>query len=450
MKSTDSSYIPRDIDSELLKWKQDKSHKPLLIRGARQVGKSSTVHNISTAFKYFAEVNFEKDEKLKRIFNGDLSPKRICNDISAIISVPIIPGETLLFFDEIQGCEAAISSLRFFYEEYPELHVVAAGSLLEFALRDLPAFGVGRIRSLYMYPLSFDEFLSAMGFTRLLEAKRNASVQKPLPESLHLKLVEQIRYFHLIGGMPAAVRQWAETSDYNDCKAIHNDIIQTYLDDFSKYHKRVNPQLLRNTLNAVAANICSKFKYSSAGNDYDTRQVKQALEMLVMAGLITPVTHTSANGLPLAAGANDKFRKYLFIDTALLLRLHHLEIEDILISLPSDFVNKGSLAEMFVGLEMIKYSDPYEKHELFYWQREERNTQAEIDFVTVNRGKIMPVEVKAGKRGSLQSMYIFLAKKGLSEGIRCALEPFSHYNDIMVFPLYAVSNFISGFRSDLK
>jgi predicted AAA+ superfamily ATPase len=254
-------------------------------------------------------------------------------------------------------------------------------------------------------------------------------------------LVEQIRYFQLIGGMPAAVNLWKETNNYNKCKAIHNDIIQTYLDDFSKYHKRIDPNLLRNTMNAVAANTCSKFKYSSVGNEYDTRQVKQATDMLSMAGLIKPVTHTSANAIPLGAEANDKFRKYIFIDPALLLRLLHLEVEDILISLPSDFVNKGKIAEMFVGLELTKYSSPYEKSELYYWQREEKSAQAEVDYIIARNGKIIPVEVKAGRRGSLQSMYIFLEKKALNSGIRCALEPFSSYNNILVYPLYAVSNF---------
>ena len=441
MKSIPATYLPRDIDSELLEWKNDRHHKPLLIRGARQVGKSSAVRQLAKSFKFFAEVNFERDERLKRIFDGELSPTRICNELSAITSIHVIPGDTLVFLDEIQGCEAAIKSLRFFYEDYPELHIVAAGSLLEFALRDLSSFGVGRIRSLYMYPFSFNEFLNALGFDVLLETKENASVQRPLSEPLHMKLVEQVRYFHLIGGMPAAVKIWKETNEYHQCKAVHNDIIQTYLDDFSKYHKRIDPQLLRNTMNAVAANICSKFKYSSVGNEYDNRQVKQALEMLSMAGLIIPVTHTSANGLPLGAEANEKFRKYIFIDPALLLRMLHLEVDDILISLPSDFVNKGKLAEMFVGLEFTKYSSPYEKSELYYWQREEKHTQAEVDYVIVINGKIIPVEVKAGKRGSLQSMYIFLERKGLTSGIRCALEPFSSYNNILVYPLYAVSNF---------
>jgi uncharacterized protein len=434
-------YLERAIDAELLNWKNDPRHKPLLVRGARQVGKSSAIRNLGKSFRYFLEVNFEKNKNAARIFEGDLSPKRICNDLSAIFLTPVIPGETLLFFDEIQGCENAIRSLRFFYEDYQELHVVAAGSLLEFAIKDLSSFGVGRIRSIYLYPFSFDEFLCAQGFTALYEAKQKATPGMPLSMPLHDKLVEQIRYFYLVGGMPAAVRLWIEEKNYKECRALHNDIVNSYYDDFSKYHKKVDLQLLRSTLSAVAVNISTKFKYSSVGSNYNSVQVKSALGMLSMAGLIIPVTHTSSNGQPLGYEANEKFRKFIFIDPALLLNLHQVKVEDILISTPVDFVHKGSLAEMFVGLELIKYSDCYSKSDLFYWQREEKKAQAEIDYVIIRNGKLTPVEVKAGTRGSMQSMQIFLDKKNLSEGIRCALEPFSKFGRILVYPLYAVSGF---------
>lgn len=434
-------YITRTVDAELLKWKADLQHKPLLVRGARQVGKSSAVRNLGKNFKYFLEINFEKNKNAQLVFEGDLSPKRICNDLSALFLTPIIPGETLLFLDEIQSCKNAIQSLRFFYEDYPELHVIAAGSLLEFALKNLSSFGVGRIRSMFMYPFSFDEFLLAQGYSGLLEAKKGASPEKPLSEPLHNKLVEQIRYFYLTGGMPAAVKIWIEKQNYKDCKSVHNDIILSYFDDFAKYHKRVDPHLLRNTLNAVAVNIGSKFKYTSVGEGYDAKQVKTALEMLTMAGLIIPVTHTSSNGQPLGYETNEKIRKFIFLDTALLLNLHQLKVEDILISTPVDFVNKGNLAEMFVGLELVKYSDCYSKSDLFFWQREEQKTQAEVDYVVIRNGVLTPVEVKAGTRGSMQSLNIFLEKKNLSIGIRCSLEPFSRYTNIEVFPLYAISNF---------
>lgn len=440
MKKTEK-YITRTVDAELLKWKADLQHKPLLVRGARQVGKSSAVRNLGKNFKYFLEINFEKNKNAQLVFEGDLSPKRICNDLSALFLTPIIPGETLLFLDEIQSCENAIQSLRFFYEDYPELHVIAAGSLLEFALKNLSSFGVGRIRSMFMYPFSFDEFLLAQGYSGLVEAKKGASPEKPLSEPLHDKLVEQIRYFYLTGGMPAAVKLWIEKQNYKECKSVHNDIILSYFDDFAKYHKRVDPNLLRNTLNAVAVNIGSKFKYTSVGKGYDSKQVKTALEMMAMAGLIIPVTHTSSNGQPLGYETNEKIRKFIFLDTALLLNLHQLKVEDILISTPVDFVNKGNLAEMFVGLELVKYSDCYSKSDLFFWQREEQKTQAEVDYVVIRNGILTPLEVKAGTRGSMQSLNIFLEKKNLSIGIRCSLEPFSRYTNIEVFPLYAISNF---------
>lgn len=431
-------YIPRAIDAELRKWKEDARHKPLLIRGARQVGKSSAVRNLGRSFNYFIEVNLEKNKSLSKVFEGDLSPQRICRDLSAILSIPIVPGETLLFIDEIQISKEAISSLRFFYEDYQELHVIAAGPLLEFALKELQSFGVGRIRSLFMYPFSFNEFLLAQGLSGLLDAKRKASPDHPLIEPIHEKLIEQVRYFHLIGGMPAAVSLWIETHDYLQCKDVHNDIMQSYTDDFSKYGSKIDPQLLRNTMNAISANVCSKFKYTSV-REYDSRQVKRALELLSMAGVIIPVTHTSANGQPLGAEANDKFRKFIFLDTALLLRLQHFEAKDILMSTPADFVNKGSLAEMFVGLELLKYDSPYEKQELYFWQREEPKLQSEVDYVVVREGKTLPIEVKAGRRGAMQSMYQFLEKKGGKFGVRCSLEPYASYEKIKVYPLYAVS-----------
>lgn len=302
----DDLYMPRSVDKELLRWKEDPRHKPLLIRGARQVGKSSAVRHLAKSFKYFVELNLERDENLRKIFEGDLSPQRICRDLSVLVSIPIIPGETLLFIDEIQGSKQAISSLRFFYEDYQELHVIAAGSLLEFALRDLQSFGVGRIRSLFMYPLSFNEFLEAQNLTGLLDVKKSASPDNPLIEPLHEKLVEQIRYFHLVGGMPAAVSLWCQTHNYQECRDVHNDIVLSYIDDFSKYGTRIDPRLLRNVMNAIAANVCTKFKYASVV-DYDSRQVKEALELLRMAGIIIPVTHTSANGQPLGAEVNDKY-----------------------------------------------------------------------------------------------------------------------------------------------
>src|SRR5579863_6303177 len=171
-------YLPRKIDHELSAWRNEKEGKPLLIRGARQVGKSTAIRELSKQFDHYLEVNFEEQRQVHSLFEGDLNPKELCENLSILYGVPIIPGKTLLFFDEIQSCIPAISALRFFYEKYPELHVIAAGSLLEFALAEIPSFGVGRIRSLFVYPLSFDEFLTGIGENMLVEAKKKASAQK--------------------------------------------------------------------------------------------------------------------------------------------------------------------------------------------------------------------------------------------------------------------------------
>jgi len=186
-------YYKRLIDRHLFDWKANPTRKPLILRGARQVGKSSAVRHLALQFDHFVEVNFEETPALKSLFSGTLDPKQIIENLSIFLGTPITPGQTLLFFDEIQACPAAISSLRFFYEKMPALHVVAAGSLLEFALQSLPSYGVGRVRSLFLYPFSFDEFLSAIGEQSLLEAKRKANFERPLSDLLHQKLLVTIQ-----------------------------------------------------------------------------------------------------------------------------------------------------------------------------------------------------------------------------------------------------------------
>ena len=211
-------YCKRLIDKYLSEWASRDVHKPLLLRGARQVGKSTAVQELSKKFETFVEINFEKQPKYKALFKDDLDVKRIVPQISAMYGTSIKPGKTLLFLDEIQDCPQAIMALRFFKEDMPELHVIAAGSLLEFALNELPTFGVGRIHSMFMYPMTFDEFLEANGLHLLIEARNQASIDNPLPEPLHDKLVEMLRAYMLVGGMPESVKTWVEYHDYGKCQ----------------------------------------------------------------------------------------------------------------------------------------------------------------------------------------------------------------------------------------
>ncbi len=442
------TYYFRNIDKHLLEWKKENNHKPLLLRGARQVGKSSAIRQLGKSFKYFVEVNFERDNEITSIFKGNLKPKEIASRLSAFYGIPIIPNETLLFFDEIQACHEAIHSLWFFYEDYPELHVIAAGSLLEFALKKMTSFGVGRVRSLFMYPMSFDEFLFANGNTAWVEAKQNSTPDNPIFDALHSKLVESFRNYLLVGGMPESVSNWIETGDYLRCQQIQDDIMLTYEDDFSKYEERIEPMLLRQTLHSIASQIGNKFVYSNVQGNYRSEKVKEALELLKDAGLIKAVVHTAANGIPLGAEINDKFVKYIFLDSGLLLRLLGFENTNgqseisklILTGTAAELVNKGHITEMVAGLELLKYNSPTQRHDLYYWQNLSRGAQAEVDYVIARNMKVVPLEVKAGTSGSMRSMYQLMSDKKLDYGIRTSLENFGKINNIDIIPIYALSN----------
>ncbi len=218
-------YLSRSVENELNIWKEEPNRLPLLIRGARQVGKSSLVKQFGQQFQYYLELNLEMDPEISKVFEGNLEPHRICDDLALIYNTPIIPGKTLLFIDEIQTSLSAIASLRFFYEQYPELHVIAAGSLLEFALSELPSFGVGRIRSLFLYPFSFNEFLHAMSEQRLLSAIQKARPEKPLSELVHKKALALFKRFLIIGGMPKVVSYYVETGDLLKCQQVLDDFV---------------------------------------------------------------------------------------------------------------------------------------------------------------------------------------------------------------------------------
>ena len=446
-----AEYIHRNIDSELIAWKEDSMRKPLLLRGARQVGKSTAVRNLGKGFKYFVEVNLESQPSIRQLFTKDIDVHRTCEAISATLGIPVVAGKTLLFIDEIQVCQEAIMSLRYFKEDYPELHVIAAGSLLEFTLEELPSFGVGRIRSIYMYPFSFDEFLLAQGLDTTVDFKHKATSLSPLPEAVHNKLVEQLKTFYLVGGMPAAITEWVESKSYIECTRVHNDILDTYQDDFSKYKSRISPALLRQVLRSVALQAGCKFVFRQVADDIHSSVIKEALHLLTLAGLIKPVTHSDGNGVPLGAEENCNYTKYLFLDLGLMQTMLGTPAANVLLSSDVDFVNKGAASEMFAGLELVKNHDCFQKAEMYYWQNLSRGTNAEIDYLVVKDGIVVPIEVKASTRGSMQSLWLFMRKKGLHRAIRTSLENFGEFEyvdkesqdevrHVDVVPLYALSN----------
>ena len=457
-------YLERTVDKLLLEWKHGASLKPLLLRGARQVGKSSAVEHLGESFDYFIEVNFEKRPEIKEVFEKIHDVHELANSLSLLYNTPVKAGETLLFLDEIQSSPDAIRSLWAFKEDFPDLHVIAAGSLLEFVLKDLSSFGVGRIRSLFVYPFSFDEFLMAEGKKSWVKAKKEASGKKPLLAALHNDLVQHFRTFLMVGGMPASVSAWVTSHDYRLCQTELDDIQLTYYDDFAKYAKKVDPTLLRNTLQSVVLQIGGKFMYSKVEGFYRAEEVKKALGLLCDAGIIKRVSHTAANGLPLGAEVNEKYRKYIYLDSALLLRILDMDLgsirqqtELIVAGTAEDLVNKGGLAEMVLGWEMIKYNNPRSQHDLYYWENMAEGTCSEVDYIMARDLKVVPIECKAGISGKMKSLHLFMRQKHLTDAIRCSLENFATIETldkqddnierrIQIIPLYAVSNLFNDFQ----
>lgn len=436
-------YLNRKIDNELSVWSRDSNRKPLLVRGARQVGKTASVRKLAEQFEHFIEINFEEQKQVHQLFSGDISPGEICENLSILYNIPIVEGKTLLFFDEIQSCLPAISSLRFFYEKLPAVHLIAAGSLLEFAFEEILSFGVGRVRSFFMHPFSFDEFLLACGEELLLKAKHNANIQNPLSLPLHQKLVKYLKRFMVLGGMPEVVVNFVKNKDVTMCQRTLNDLTFSLKDDFAKYKKRVPELRISEIFESIVQQSGGKFIYSKAITQANHRQIKEAVDLLIKAGLVIPVTHTSANGLPLGAESNVKKRKLLIFDTGIFQCLLGLNISDFIFSDDFQLINKGSLAEQFVGLEILKASSCYSQTNLYYWHREALNSNAEVDYVINKSDNIIPVEVKSGTKGSMRSMYIFLDEKKRNTGCRFSLEPCTSYNKIVTYPLYAVSDYMS-------
>jgi len=323
------AYIKRNLDKVLLAWKTDVDRKPLLVRGARQVGKTSTIEQFGSHFESFISVNFEKNKNLKTLFDGDLDVKEICLKLSVQFKTQIVPSKTLLFLDEIQSCPDAIMSLRYFYEDYPELHVIAAGSLLEFALEELPTFGVGRIDSLFMYPFSFQEFMFACGEELLWDEVCKSSPEKPLFPVFHAKCLDLFRKFLIIGGMPAAVSDFVKNNDLLRVQKTLDRLILSYQADFAKYKKKLPAILLREVFASVVKQSGGKFIYAKAA-ETSRYNIKQAINMLIMAGLVIPVISSSANGIPLGAEVNHKKCKMLLLDTGIFQRLLNLQLSEIL------------------------------------------------------------------------------------------------------------------------
>jgi predicted AAA+ superfamily ATPase len=432
------SYIERQIDEDLIDWKNQPSRKPILVRGARQVGKSSTVRNLGKNFEYFIELDFISNKSIHKLFEGDIDPRKIYEELSLIFNTPIIPKKTLVFFDEIQACPSAITSLRYFYEKTPDIHLIAAGSLLEFALKELPSFGVGRVRSIYLYPFSFSEFLIAFNERPLVKLIDKLSIDEPLSEPAHNKLKQYLIRYITIGGMPEVVASYINGASLLACQGILEELTSSIYDDFSKYKLKVPSTRLREVFSSVVFQTGYKFVLSQIDSHATRLQLKEGLELLEQAGIIYPVIHSSSNGIPLGAQTKDNFRKYLLFDTGIFQRFLNLDLSELFLNTEISLVNKGVIAELYTGLELIKSQPNNQASSLYYWQREKKGSQAEIDYVIELGNMIVPIEVKSGIKGKMQSLRIFMEEKKCKFGIRTSLENFARLEKINIIPLYAI------------
>ena len=430
--------MKRMIDEELAKWASEQMPKPLLLRGARQVGKTYAVRKLAKHFMHFAEINLDENPEASTFFDGPLSAQPIVEKISAYTHTPIIPGKTLLFLDETQACPRALAALRYFKEQAPGLHVVAAGSLLEFALGEIPSLGVGRLTSRFMYPMTFTEFLCGIGEEPLVQMMDAADFSHPLDEPFHRRLIAHLRTYITIGGMPEIVSNYASHRDLLSAMETLDDLLLVFQDDFAKYRQRVPIARLAETFRSVALQSGGKFMCARVNRETRSTAIRDALELLVKAGLVLKTYHTSANGIPLGAEIDESAFKALLADTGLHQRLLGLDLKELVSLDDVAFANKGSLAEIYAALQIASHTSMRHRPELYYWHREATNATAEVDFVLQHGDRLLPVEVKSGVRGSMKSLRLFMAEKHIDTGVRISLENFATLPDVRILPLYAI------------
>ncbi len=413
--------LSRNATGYLDDWKRRPGRKPLVLRGARQVGKTHLVtHWGREAFGSILTVDLERERELHSVFDQS-DPVKLLQELAILKGERLVPGEGLLFLDEIQACPRALAVLRDFHELMPELHVIAAGSLLDFALRDFThTMPVGRVEYLFLHPLSFNEFVLATEGDGLADVLAAYHVGDVMTDAMARRLEDALRHYLFVGGMPEAVQAYASRAPLLDVQRIQSSIVDTMEDDFAKYGSRAQQDLLRTTLRHVARNVGRKLKYVNVSADRRAAEVRAALDLLAKGRVVHLVYHSSANGVPLGAEVNEKRFKALFLDCGLANRVCGLPL------VPADgvlTVNEGALAEQFVGQELRRSGLPFEDAPLYYWHREARNANAEVDYVIGAGTEVIPVEVKAAAGGALRSVFQFLREKGRERAIRLYLGP---------------------------
>ena len=436
--------MKRFIEDNLIKWKDEEGRKPLILSGARQVGKSYLIEqNFAPHFDQLLSINFEKQPEYNNCFESGYSTASILRKIEALAGKRIRIGNTLVFFDEIQFCPKAIIALRYFFEEMPALHIIAAGSLLEFTIEKI-SVPVGRVTFRHLDPMSFEEFLYNSGNQFLLDEIRNHSIVMPFPEALHNRATALVKEYMAVGGMPQVLASFIEHQDYLRCQELLSDLLESYIKDFPKYSsKHSDLKYIDTIFSRVPHLVGNQFKFVQISRDIQSKYLRNGLELLNKADLVKLIYKTS--GIPLGANYNPERFKLLFLDIGLMQRGCDLSISR-WITDSYHLINAGPVSEQFVGQEICANSN-FKRERLYFWGRDKRGSSAEVDYLVEHAHGVTPVEVKAGASGRLKSMHLLLdTYRGLSEGIKVSLDNFERKNNIQSIPLYAFGSWLQERR----
>lgn len=423
----------RSALEQLVKWKAARRRKPLIVRGARQVGKTWLVERFAAnEFDSLVKIDLEKRLDLHVHFGDNLDPTAIVRQLELASGTRIVPGRSLLFLDEIQACPRAIMALRYFYEQLPDLHVVAAGSLLEFALGEI-SVPVGRVQYLHLYPMTFREYL--MGIGNEVAAEDAARHPSEVGEGIQGQLLVELKAYFFVGGMPESVKAYRDTESMAEAMKAQIEIIGSYREDFAKYTPRVNRTCLDTVLLNVARRVGEQIKYTRLDDNHSGPTNSRAFDVLRQARVVHKIPSCDPSGLPLGASANEKRFKAAMLDIGLMQGLCQVPVDLELRETDLLAMYRGKLAEQFVAQELIaSYSA-----ELFYWARGVRGSSAEVDYVVVRDGRIVPLEVKSGARGSLRSLHLMLDNyRNCPEGLVLYSGTYARLPEqrLTFFPLY--------------
>lgn len=427
----DGVFMKRNAMQSLINWKNDPERKPLILRGARQVGKTWLMKEFGqTCYANYVYFNFDEEDELKSIFQANKNPHRIIELLSMISGEKIQPGETLILFDEIQECPEALNTLKYFKEKANEYHVVSAGSLLGTILAQPKSYPVGMVNLLDIFPLTFDEFLEATD-PALYTYYDSIQKEQTIEEIFHSRLSEACNYYFIIGGMPECVSSWIKYKDPARISQIQRELIEIYENDFSKHNGKINSGRILLVFRSIVAQLAKpneKFMYGAVREGGRARDFEEAIEWLVSAGMLNRVYNVSKMEHPLSAFDKlDQFKLFVF-DTGLL--KHMAGIDNSAILLKSSYQFKGALTENYI---LQQLQGQFEIAPRYYSDK-----NSEIDFVLQNGTDIIPVEVKAGEDKSAPSFKRYVAENHPAAALRFSKCGYRKDGDITNLPLYLV------------